>query len=78
MVNYVNQDAFFQWYESVTGKTKYDHDSLLNDVFMTYCNTHKSEFTVPAARSVTGKAESIKFTFENLGCCGASTMYITF
>ena len=33
MTNYVNQEAFFEWYESVSRKKDYNKNELLSEVF---------------------------------------------
>lgn len=78
MVNYVNEEAFFRWYESVTGKTKYDRQELLDDVVRQYNKTRRESYDLPAARTATGKAESYPIRFENIGCCGACTPFLYF
>lgn len=78
MVNYVNEEAFFKWYDSVSKTPAVNRQALLSDLFERYAADHKNRFELPASETVTGRAESYKFRFENLGCCGASTMFIYF
>lgn len=74
MYNYVNEDAFFAWYEEKTGR-KADKKALLAALASQYMKTRKGEFVLPAEDCLSGVEESYPFRFENLGCCGASTMY---
>ena len=78
MSNYVNEDDFFSWYEEMTGKPILNKSQLLSDVASAYAQTGKGIYTIPSNKTATGKAESYAFTFENIGCCGASTFYYTF
>ena len=78
MVNYVNEDAFFDWYARVSKSAPEQRDALLGEVFSQYCRTGEQKYTLPASQSKSGRPESIPFRFENVGCCGASTMFIYF
>ena len=78
MTQFINSDAFFKWYDSVSSETKYNKDKLLNQVFQQYCDTRKSVFELPAEKTVTGNAESYKYEFEDLGKCGGSALFIYF
>jgi hypothetical protein len=77
-MTYVNQEAFFAWYNSVSRRPLRDGDALLGEVFSQYCSTGRQEYTLPASATVSGKEESFPFRYENVGCCGASTMFIYF
>ena len=76
MINYINEAAFYRWYAEVTGK-KADGNTL-QLVFEQYCSTGKAVFTLAANQTLTGRAEEYAYRFENVGCCGASTIYLTF
>ena len=78
MTQFINSEAFFKWYDSVSSETKYNKDKLLNEVFQQYCDTRESVFELPAEKTVTGKAESYKYEFEDLGKCGGSALFIYF
>ena len=78
MTQFINSEAFFKWYDSVSSDTKYNKDKLLNDVFQQYCDTRESVFQLPAEKTVTGKTESYKYEFEDLGKCGGSALFIYF
>ena len=78
MTQFINSEAFFKWYDSVSSETKYNKDKLLNDVFQQYCDTRESVFKLPAEKTITGKAESYKYEFEDLGKCGGSALFIYF
>ncbi|MDD6188897.1 MAG: hypothetical protein PUB32_04885 [Clostridiales bacterium] len=78
MTNFVNSEAFFKWYDSVSADKRYDKDKLLDEVFQQYCRTRKSSFELPAEKTVTGKAETYSYEFEDLGKCGGSALFIYF
>ena len=78
MTQFINSEAFFKWYDSVSSDTRYNKDKLLNDVFQQYCETRESVFQLPAEKTVTGKTESYKYEFEDLGKCGGSALFIYF
>ena len=74
MYNYVNEDAFFAWYEEKTG-IKPNKKALLQELGKQYMATRKGEFVLGGDKSLSGNEEIYPFRFENIGCCGASTMY---
>ena len=78
MVNYVNQEAFFDCYDSVSTAADTDKSTLLSELFNRYCQTGEEHYTLPAAQTKSGQEESFSFRFENVGCCGASTVFIYF
>ena len=78
MTQFINSEAFFEWYDSVSNDLKYNKDKLLDDVFQQYCQTRESHFDLPAEKTVTGKPESYKYEFEDLGKCGGSALFIYF
>ena len=78
MINYVNEEAFLKWYNSVSTEKAANERALLEEVYNRYCDTHSEVFVVPASNSVTGKDEEYKFKYDDIGCCGASTIYIYF
>ena len=74
MYNYVNEDVFFAWYEEKTG-LKPNKKALLAELAKQYMSTRKGEFVLPAEKCLSGESEKYSFTFENVGYCGASTIY---
>ncbi len=78
MVNYVNQESFLRWYDSVSKSAPADRAELLGEVFNPYSQTREERYTQPAAQTKSGRDESYPFRFENVGCCGASTMFVYF
>lgn len=77
MHNYVNEDALFLWYEEKTGQ-KANKKALLQEVAGQYMKSRKAEFVLGADKTLSGAEERYAFRFENIGCCGASTMYFYF
>lgn len=78
MTNFVNSEAFFKWYDSVSSERNYNKDKLLDDVFQQYCKTRKNSFELPAEKTVSGRAEHYEYEFEDLGKCGGSALFIYF
>ena len=74
MYNYVNEEAFFAWYEEKSG-LKPNKKALLQELSKQYMSTRKGEFHLSGEMSLSGNEEVYPFRFENIGCCGASTMY---
>jgi len=74
MYNYVNEESLFLWYEEKTGQ-KANKKTLLQELSRQYMATRKGEFVLGPDKTLSGKEERYAFTFENIGCCGASTMY---
>lgn len=78
MTHYVNQEAFLAWYKQVSKSQRVNETALLNEVFEQYCETGKSRFVLPAAKTLSGKAEGYEYKFEDLGRCEGSNYFITF
>ena len=74
MFNYVNEDAFFAWYQEKTGRPA-GKKALLDQLSAQYMKSRKGEFVLSADQTLSGEEERYPFRFENIGCCGASTMY---
>ena len=77
MANYIGSEKFAEWYNK-TAIAPRDVTHVMMELYTNFCSTGVSEFTIPAEKSTTGKAESYKFRVENLGCCGASSMMVYF
>ena len=77
-MNYVNEDQFVAWYESVAKEPRLSSSALLADVFQQYVSNHTSEYVIPAEKTISGREERYPFRFENIGACGASTFFIYF
>lgn len=78
MANFVNEEAFFKWYDNVSADKKYDKNKLLNEVFEQYCQTRRSRFELGGDKTASGETEGYDYTFEDLGKCGGSAIYIYF
>lgn len=77
MYNYINEEKLFAWYDSVA-KAPLSHKALLAEVARRYLATRRAVFELSAGETLSGQAESYAFRFENIGCCGASTIYFYF
>ena len=78
MTHYVNQEAFLAWYKQVSKSQRVNETALLNEVLEQYCETGKSRFVLPTAKTLSGKAEGYEYKFEDLGRCEGSNYFITF
>ena len=78
MANFVNEEQFFNWYESVSKDGIKSKTELLNETVAIFANTGQAYYVLPASRTRSGKEESYPYKVENLGCCGASTIYVYF
>lgn len=74
MYNYVNEDRFFDWYSEKTGRAP-DRKALLAELAKQYMKSRKGEFVLSGDKTLSGIEERYSFSFENVGCCGASTIY---
>lgn len=78
MYNYVNEEKFFDWYTSVSKTGIGNKSTLLAELVSNAGGPGEKEFLLPASQTVTGKDEVYKYKIDNLGCCGASTIYCYF
>ena len=78
MINYVNDDIFWNWYKERAAAPLLTKKALLDDVFKFYCDTKSEVYTLSPDKTVSGLEETYNFKFEDIGCCGASTIYIYF
>ncbi len=78
MNHFVNEAAFFAWYRSVAKKKQFNSMELLNDVVHQYLETERKEYVVPAEKTESGKEESYPFNIDDIGRCGASTVFVYF
>jgi len=78
MVNYIDEEKFFQWYEKNASNPDSNRTRVLNKLYSKYCETGKPYFTLAASETQSGQAESFPFRFEDVGCCGATTLFIYF
>ena len=78
MINYVNDDVFWNWYKATAKGPLMTKKALLDSVFKHYCDTKSEIYTLSPDETISGKEETYSFKFEDIGCCGASTIYIYF
>ncbi len=77
MFNYVNEEKFLAWYRSAAKAPLADKEVL--DLAAKKClSERRGHFVIPAGESLSGREESYDFRYENIGCCGASTIYFYF
>ena len=77
-MNYINEEAFFAWYKSAAKHETPTRPALLADVISQMNITGRQEYVLSPAETKSGREERYPYRFENIGCCGASTMYIYF
>ena len=75
MTSYVNEDAFFAWYEASAREPRLGRAALLDDLARQYRNTRREEYVLSPAQTRSGREERYPFRYENVGCCGASTVF---
>lgn len=78
MFNYVNEEKFFDWYDSVSKSGVGNKSALLAELVSEAGGPGEKTYTIPAGKTSTGRDESYNYKVDNLGCCGASTIYIYF
>ena len=78
MINFVNDDIFWNWYKVTAKGPLLTKKALLDDVFKRYCDTKNEAYILSPDETVSGTEEVYNFKFEDIGCCGASTIYIYF
>ena len=77
-MNTVNEDAFFRWYSTVSLRGITSKSALLHEVLQQYRESGREEYVLSASETRSGSEERYPFRFENVGCCGASTMFFYF
>jgi hypothetical protein len=77
MVNYVNEERFLKWYRE-RAKDPAPDTEVLSRLYADYCDTKKSVYRLEPEDTVSGKAAEFRFKVDNIGCCGASTIYVYF
>ena len=78
MTNYVNEDAFFAWYEETAAEPRLSRPALLEDLVRRHRETQRQEYVLPPQKTVCGREARYPFRYENVGCCGASTVFYYF
>lgn len=78
MTNYVNEAALFAWYEQVAKEPRLSPSALLEELTRRHRDTRETEYVLPPEKTRTGREERYPFRYENLGCCGASTVFYYF
>lgn len=77
MHHYVNEEALFAWF-CETANESLDEARLLRELTQQYFQTRRAVFTLPAERTKSGDEASYAYRYENIGCCGASTVFFYF
>ena len=74
MFNYVNEEKFMLWYREHARKPLGQRE-VLAELAKRYMATRNPAFVLSPEESKSGVQESYEYRFENIGCCGASTLY---
>ena len=77
MYNYVNEEKFIEWYRA-KAKAPMGDKAVLAELAKRYMATRRAQFVLSAQESLSGAEETYTYRFENIGCCGASTIYFYF
>ena len=77
MPNYVGSEKFMEWYRA-TAREPLKEAQVLARLYAADCDTRVASFVLSPEETVSGREESYPFRVENLGCCGASTMFVYF
>ena len=78
MASYVNEAAFFAWYEAAAAQPRLSRPALLEDLARQHRETRREAFVLPPEATRSGREERYPFRYENVGCCGASTVFFYF
>jgi|GEM_PF-1654855 len=78
MATYVNEQAFFDWYSAAARRPEPNRGALLEEVLRHYAETGREEFALSEKETVSGQRERFPFRYDDVGCCGASTVFVYF
>jgi len=76
-VNTVGEEKFLAWYKA-NAKKPLSIDRVLKLVYDCYFETGSEVFALSPSETKSGEAADYPFRAENIGCCGASTLYFYF
>ena len=76
-MNTVGEEKFLVWYRA-NAKKPLSAEKALQRVYDSYFEDAGEVFTLPAAETKSGEEARCEFRVENIGCCGASTLYFYF
>ena len=76
-MNTVGEEKFLAWYRANT-KKPLSAEKALQRVHDSYFEDASEVFVRPAAETKSGAEAHYEFRVENIGCCGASTLYFYF
>ena len=76
-MNTVGEEKFLAWYRA-NAKKPLRAEQALQRVHDSYFADADEVFRLAAAETKSGEEASYEFRVENIGCCGASTLYFYF
>ena len=76
-MNTVGEEKFLAWYRK-NAKKSLPAAKALQRVHDSYFTDAGEVFTLGAAETKSGAEASYEFRVEEIGCCGASTLYFYF
>ena len=76
-MNTVGEEKFLAWYRA-HAKKPLSAEKALQRVHDSYFEDASEVFVLPAEETKSGAEARYEFRVENIGCCGASTLYFYF
>ena len=76
-MNTVGEEKFMDWYRK-TAKKPLREEQALQRVHDGYFETGDEVFVLHGDETKNGEEAQYPFRVENIGCCGASTLYFYF
>ena len=76
-MNTVGEEKFLAWYRS-NAKKRLPPEKVLQRVADSYAADGRAVFVLPPEETKGGAAAQYAFRVEEIGCCGASTVYFYF
>ena len=76
-MNTVGEEKFLAWYRK-NAKKALSAEKALQRVYDSYFEDASEVFTLRAEETKSGEEAHYEFRAEDIGCCGASTLYFYF
>ena len=76
-MNTVGEEKFLAWYRA-NAKKRLPPEKALQRVFDSYAADGGKTFVLAAEETKSGSAAVYEFRVEEIGCCGARTVYFYF
>ena len=76
-MNTVGEEKFLAWYRN-NAKKRMAKEKILQRAYDCYFEDGSDVFELPAEETKQGAAAQYEFRVEEIGCCGARTVYFYF